>query len=104
MIVRIWRGEATRDKADAYDRHLTHSVFPTLMALPGHIGAYLLRRNVGERVEFLAITIWESLDAIKLFAGENPDVAVVEPAARAVLAEFDSFVRHYDVAYGSDCG
>src|SRR4051794_3863852 len=102
MIVRIWRGFAGRDGADAYHRHATETVFPSLKAIPGHVGAYLLRRDSAGRVEYLAVTLWDSIDAIKQFAGDTPDVAVVEPEARAVLAEFDDFVSPYEVAYGRD--
>lgn len=101
MIVRIWRGRAELDRADAYARHVTGEVFPRLTTIAGHRGAYLLRRPDHGRVEFLAVTFWESLDAVKAFAGPEPDVAVVEPEARAVLTDFDDFVRHYDVAYGA---
>src|SRR5262245_27208951 len=105
MIVRIWRGQAARgEKAEAYHRHVTQTVFPALTAIRGHIGAYLLTRKVDERIEFLAVTLWHSMDAIKEFTSGEPDLAVVEPEARAVLAEFDGFVRHYEVAHSSGCG
>src|SRR5205823_2681338 len=52
----------------------------------------------GGEVEFLALTLWDSLDSVKRFAGDDPEVAVVEPEARAVLADFDDFARHYEVA------
>jgi heme-degrading monooxygenase HmoA len=103
MIVRIWRGQAEPDKADAYHQHVAGRVFPALTRIAGHHGAYLLRRDAGERVEFLAVTLWESLDVIKEFAGADPDVAVVEPEARAVLAEFDEFVRHYKIVHSWPC-
>jgi heme-degrading monooxygenase HmoA len=48
-------------------------------------------------VEFVVITLWDSMQAVRAFAGDTPDVAVIEPAARAVLAAFDQFVRHYTV-------
>jgi heme-degrading monooxygenase HmoA len=99
MIVRIWRGFAESDKADAYHQHVTEHVFPSLQEIAGHFRAYLLRREVAGRVEFLAVTFWDSIDAVKQFAGDDPDVAVVEPEARAVLMEFDSFVSTYEVAY-----
>jgi hypothetical protein len=50
-------------------------------------------------VEFLALTLWDSIETIKGFAGPNPGMAMVEPEARAVLSAFDDFARHYDVAY-----
>ena len=99
MIMRIWRGQASKDKADAYHRFVTTRVFPTLPALGGHQGAYLLRRESSGQVEFLAVTLWDSIDDVKKFAGPDPDVAVVEPEARAVLDSFDGFVRHYEVVH-----
>ena len=94
MIARLWRGRASTPRdADAYQRHVTTRVVPELKGIPGHRGAQVLRREE----EFLVITFWESIDAIRRFAGEDPERAVVEPEARAVLAEFDDRVRHYEV-------
>jgi len=101
MIARLWRGVADASKADAYQRHAMATVFPALRDIPGHRGAYLLRRVTGERTEFLAVTLWDSIDAIHAFAGAAAERAVVEPEARAVLAEFDDVARHYEVAYDS---
>ncbi len=99
MIARLWRGVAVAGNADAYQRHATTTVFPALREIAGHRGAYLLKRIVGGRTEFLALTLWESIEAIRAFAGAEPETAVVEPEARAVLAEFDDFARHYEIAY-----
>jgi hypothetical protein len=104
MIVRIWRGQSIGKDADAYRQHVTKHVFPTLSAIAGHAGAYLLERSVGPSTEFLAVTLWDSIEAVKQFAGIDPDIAIVEPAARAVLADFDDFVRHYEVSDRSYCG
>jgi heme-degrading monooxygenase HmoA len=94
MIARLWRGKA-KDPAsgDAYHRHVTRSVIPELKKIPGHQGAQVLRRNE----EFLVITFWESMDAIRRFAGDDPERAVVGPEARAVLREHDELVSHYEV-------
>jgi hypothetical protein len=99
MIARIWRGQAEPSSADAYARHFTVKVAPQLKDIPGHGGAYLLRREADGQVEFLAVTLWDSIETIKEFAGPVPDVAVVEPEARAVLSAYDDFARHYEVAY-----
>ena len=99
MIVRIWRGMASRENADKYREHFATSVCPELATLDGHRGACLLRREAAGSVEFLAVTMWESLDAIRAFAGDRPETAVVEPAARAVLAGFEEVARHYEVAH-----
>ena len=99
MIARLWRGQATNAQADAYFRHVTGTVFPSLKDLAGHRGAWLLRRQAEGQTEFLALTLWESLDSIRAFAGDDIATAIVEPEARAVLADFDDFARHYEVAF-----
>ena len=98
MIARLWRG-ATADqrKPHAYVLHLRTNVVPELVAIPGYRDVRLLRREEGGRTEFLVMTLWDSMEAIRRFAGENPERAVVEPEARAVLADYDDFVRHYEV-------
>jgi heme-degrading monooxygenase HmoA len=101
MIARIWRGQAPPTKAAAYYRHFTANVVPHLKEISGYKGAYLLRRAVEGNVEFIALTLWESIESIKGFAGPNPDMAIVEPEARAVLSSFDEFVNQYEVVYGA---
>ena len=107
MIVRMWRGQAKAADADAYERFVTTKVFAELPAIHGHRGAYLLKRPVaseqGNEVEFIAVTLWESLAAIRGFAGETIDRAVVEPEARAILSSFDDFVRHFELAHAAPC-
>ncbi|MBI1879218.1 MAG: antibiotic biosynthesis monooxygenase [Chloroflexi bacterium] len=102
MIVRTWRGEATASDANHYLRHFKENVLPQLKEIAGFRGAYLLRRELNDRVEFLAMTMWESMEAVREFADDNPDKAVVEPEARAVLADFDLTVKHYEVVVSSD--
>ncbi len=101
MIARIWRGQANASNADAYYRHFTTKVAPHLKTMRGCQGAYLLRRETNGEIEFLAVTLWESIGAIREFAGSNPAMAVVEPEARAVLSAFDDFASHYEVAYNA---
>jgi len=96
-ILRLWKGRATAAKAGDYVRHLKDKVFPQIQSLPGHRGAYLLRRSVGNGIEFLVMTLWGSADAVRGFAGPDPEKAVVEPAARAALSDFDDTVTHYEV-------
>jgi heme-degrading monooxygenase HmoA len=98
MIARIWKGQALAASADAYHRHVTHDVFPKLKNMPGNRGTYLLQRPLEDRIEFMALTFWDSIEAVKQFAGADPNVAIVAPEARAVLLEFDDFVRHYEVS------
>lgn len=99
MIARTWRGKATAEKAGDYQRHFATQVAPRLKALTGHRGACLLRREDNGEVEFLAVTLWDSIENIRTFAGQEPDLAIVEPEGRAALLSFDDFAQHYDVAY-----
>jgi hypothetical protein len=103
MIVRLWRGQAKAANADAYERFVTTKVFAALPAIAGHRGAYLLKRSIenGGEVEFIAVTLWESLASIRGFAGETIDRAVVEPEARAILSGFDDFVRHFELSHAT---
>jgi heme-degrading monooxygenase HmoA len=97
MIVREWRGRALRSRGDAYPNHFRNTVVPQLRTLPGFLGADLCRRERGDVLEFVVLTRWESLDAVRAFAGESLDKAVVEPDAIAALSDFDSTVQHYEV-------
>jgi heme-degrading monooxygenase HmoA len=97
MIARQWKGYAAQDRADEYVAHLRNGVLPQLKSLYGFRGASLGRRSVGGEVELLVTTLWDSMEAVRAFAGDKPDVAVVEPAARAVLKRFEETVAHYDV-------
>jgi heme-degrading monooxygenase HmoA len=99
MIVRTWRGRARAESAEAYQTHVTASVFPKLRNIDGFIRGRVLRRTVDAKVEFLVETEWTSLDAIRAFAGEISHLAVVEPQARAILADFDRHVEHFEVTF-----
>lgn len=99
-IARVWRGvTAPGQPADAYLAHLTGTVLPSLRRIPGHRGARVQRREVEDGVEFVVTTFWASMDAIRAFAGVHPERAVVEPAARALLKDFEEGVRHYEVVH-----
>jgi heme-degrading monooxygenase HmoA len=95
MIVRSWRGRTPQNRAESYARHFLYVVLPKLQSLSGFAGGTILRRAVGDETEFLVLTSWESMDAVKLFAGDTPDVAVVDDDARALLSTFDTTVDHW---------
>jgi heme-degrading monooxygenase HmoA len=97
MIIREWRGRASRERAEAYPEHFRRVVLPELRGIPGFITATLSHRDNGGQIEYLVLTRWQSLDAIRAFAGEAIDKAVVEPGAVAALIDYDDFVRHYEV-------
>ena len=98
MIARVWRGWTSTQDADDYDQHYRLDVVPSLRQISGFRSARLLRRSSGGETEFVSVTQFDSLDAIRAFAGEEYDVAVVSDAARRVLVRFDTRVVHYDVA------
>ncbi|MGA2487793.1 MAG: antibiotic biosynthesis monooxygenase [Roseiarcus sp.] len=97
MVVREWRGRAEPERADAYPKHFRESVVPGLRGLAGFVGAQLCCRQIDGKLEFLVLTRWRSLEAIRAFAGPSPERAVVEPGAVAALIDFDATVRHYEV-------
>ena len=97
MILRIWRAYADTSSADRYPRHLLDNVRPELERIAGFRGLLLVTRRHGDEVEYVVQTLWDSMDAIRTFAGPNPERAVVEPAAAAVLLRFDETVDHYEV-------
>ena len=98
MITRIWRGWTTPENADAYQRIVSQEVLPGIAArnLDGYRGAYLLRRDLGGEVEFATIMLFDSLEQVRGFAGEDYESAYVPPKARAVLVRFDQRSAHYD--------
>jgi antibiotic biosynthesis monooxygenase (ABM) superfamily enzyme len=99
MIERVWRGWITAEKADAYQAFLQHHFLPAAHAIPGYLGARVLRREVGEEVEFLTITRFTSMDAIRAFAGDDPERAHVAPEAQALLSRWEERVAHYASAF-----
>jgi heme-degrading monooxygenase HmoA len=99
LIERIWRGWIARDKAQAYSDFLQHSFLPAAHEIPGYRGARVLRRDTGEEVEFMTITHFDSLDAIRAFAGEELDRAHVAPEARQLLSRWDEHVSHFEIAF-----
>jgi hypothetical protein len=99
MISRIWYGYTTPQNADAYEALLKTQIFPGILArgIDGFLRIELFRRALDDEVEFATVMWFTSLDAVRAFAGENWQQAVVPPAARALLKRFDERSRHYDV-------
>jgi heme-degrading monooxygenase HmoA len=97
MISRQWRGLAHATQAQNYVKHLRVETFPALRKLPGFVSAAILSRRLGNGVEFLVVTQWDSLGAIARFAGADPEAAVVPAPAAAMMIEYDRRVRHFEV-------
>jgi hypothetical protein len=99
VISRIWHGWTTPANADAYQALLQQEIFAGIQArrIAGYRGIQLLRRDLGSEVEFVTIMVFESLDAVRAFAGNDYAVAVVPAAARALLAHYDTHSQHYQL-------
>lgn len=97
MIVRSWRGRARSSNANAYIEFFQRKVLPILRGIDGFAGASLLKQSRSNEVEFLVLTRWISLDAIRAFARDDVHKAVVEPEAAALLSSFDRTVEHFEL-------
>ncbi len=97
MIGRLWHGYTRPQNADAYERLLRTQILPGIHRIQGYQGAYLLRRDSPGEVEFITLTLWDSMDAVREFAGG--DHAVVPPDARELLSRFDEHSVHYDAMW-----
>ena len=97
MISRHWSAVVHRERAADYIAHLQSETFPKLRTIAGFVDATINRRDSTEGVEFIVITRWQSMDAIRAFAGADAEAAVVPPKAQAMMRSFDARVRHYEV-------
>lgn len=97
MIARHWRGVADAARAREYEQHLRLETFPSLGRIAGFVDAAILRRSIATGVEFLIVTRWQSMEAIRQFAGADPEAAVVPPVVEAMMVEYDRRVTHYEV-------
>jgi heme-degrading monooxygenase HmoA len=98
MIGRLWSGRTEPADAAAYEAFLRDELLPDVATLEGARGAYVLRRETLDgAVEFVTLTLFDSLDAVRGFAGQDVERAVIEPRAQELLAEYDAEVRHFDV-------
>ena len=99
MIARRWSARATRDNAPRYARYFRQTLTPHLRELPGYRGATLLERDAADAIEIQVITWWESMAAIRAFAGDDLSTAVVSDEARALLLHGDAHVDHAEVTF-----
>jgi heme-degrading monooxygenase HmoA len=97
MIARVWKGWTRIENADAYERLLREVVYPGLQSINGYQGGYILRQDGEEEAEFVTVNLFESLDAVKAFAGSDYEAPVFEPEARRLLSRVEPIARHYEV-------
>lgn len=99
MILRAWKGIAKPDQADRYAEHLKSVTFPEVAKIRGFLRGTVTRRFVEQGVEFLVVTEWESEQAIKEFAGDDAELAVVPGNVQAMMVSFDHYATHYEIVH-----
>lgn len=97
MIARTWRGWTRREDADAYVAYLMDTGLKAYRETPGNRAAYILRRDEGERTEFLTLSFWDSMEAVRAFAGQNVERAVFYPEDARFLVDRETTASHYQV-------
>ena len=102
MIARIWHGYTNHENADAYEALLRHEIFEGIANrnIEGFKNIQLLRRNINDEVEFITIMWFDSIDAVKSFAGDDYEKAVVPDKAKRLLKRFDEISQHYELVSG----
>ena len=97
VIARTWRGWTKREDADAYAAYIEETGIREYKETPGNRGAWILRRDDGERTEFVTLSFWDSLDAVKGFAGDDIERAVFYPEDDGFLVDREVTVKHWEV-------
>lgn len=101
MIARVWHGRISRENVAAYVTMLTQEVLPGIHRIDGFRGAQVLERDAGDEMEIVTITYFDSLEAVRAFAGTDYTLAVVLPEARALLSRFDERAVHYETIFST---
>lgn len=96
MIARIWHGRVPAAKSDSYLKHMRTFAIPRYKAVPGNLAAYALMRIEGEVAHFDMLTFWDSMEAIKAFAGENAEKARYDDFDKDYLLEYEPTCRHWE--------
>jgi heme-degrading monooxygenase HmoA len=96
VIARTWRGWTSAGDADAYLEYVQSTGIAAYRATPGNLGAWVLRRRDGERTEFVTVSLWESMDSVRTFAGDEPEQAVFYPEDDRYLVERETTVTHFE--------
>jgi heme-degrading monooxygenase HmoA len=97
MIARLWKGSVRREDADVYAEYIRATGFTAYGETDGNRGAWMLRRDSSDRVEFITLSMWESVEAIRAFAGEDIEAAVLYPEDERYLIDGESSVTHHEV-------
>jgi heme-degrading monooxygenase HmoA len=102
VIARTWRGLVATDRADEYMGFIERTGLSEYAETPGNLGAHLMRRDLGDgRTEVVTLSFWESMDAVRRFAGDDPERAVLYPGDEDYLLETETAIAHYEVPWSS---
>jgi heme-degrading monooxygenase HmoA len=104
MIARTWRGWTSAADAHRYVAYLHETGVREYRATPGNRGVFVLRRTTGDRAEFLLVSLWDGMDAVRAFAGDDPSVAVFYPEDDAFLVDRETHADHFEVVAGPGAG
>ena len=98
-IMRLWHGEVAIEKADEYEKFMIERAAPDYGSVEGLMKLYFQRKNEETKVHFLLVTLWDSIESIKKFAGDNPEIAKYYPEDDDFLLEKEEYVSMYEVFY-----
>jgi heme-degrading monooxygenase HmoA len=97
VIARIWRGTVRKEDADEYAVYIEQTGMQQYRATPGNQGAWILRRDVGDLSHFITLSMWDDMEAVRAFAGDDPERAVMYPEDEKYLVEHHDTVEHYEI-------
>jgi antibiotic biosynthesis monooxygenase (ABM) superfamily enzyme len=97
MIARMWHGYTKPEHADAYEAKLKPELLPGMSKIPGYRGGIVLRRTLGDEIEFITIMVWESLDALRAVAGAHYEVAIIPEDRLQYLSHYDKESAHFEI-------
>ena len=98
MIARTWTGTVRRTDAEEYAEYIKNTGFTEYGRTPGNRGAWILRRDEADQTQFITLSLWDSIDAIRAFAGDDINAAVLYREDERFLVGGESTVMHYEVA------
>lgn len=97
MIARIWHGYTKPEHADAYEAKLKPELLPGMSKIPGYRGGIVLRRVLGDEIEFITIMVWDSLEALQTVAGAHYELAIIPEDRQQYLSRYDRESAHYEI-------
>jgi heme-degrading monooxygenase HmoA len=98
-IMRLWHGEVAIEKADEYEKFMIERAAPDYGSVEGLVKLYFQRKNEEKKAHFLLVTLWDSIESVKKFAGDNPEIAKYYPEDDDFLLEKEEHVSMYEVFY-----